>query len=369
MATCCAPFALPLLPKLGEPLLWGLHGPQAYRALTEIARLEGIMLASARTDLFWRTWLMKEAHASNAIEGNTATLPEVIGENAGVLSLEDFSAIRDVLQYRNAMVEGLGAIANGETLSAHFLRGVHAEMMRGHDGKKPGAFRPIQVHLGRSPGASIEEATYVPPPPTAIPELIENLFDFLARDDLNPVVQIAVAHAQFEMIHPFLDGNGRAGRLLITLFLAASETLGRPWVCLSTYFNDHREAYYEALSGVSKRGEWDAWIEFFLRGVIEHCDRKRRLLDRMTTLYEKSKVEIVDVTTSSFALTLLDYLFANPVFSVPDLMQKTRPNLSIQSVVQLVKKLENAGILTVKEPTSGRTPATYCFHSLLGLLA
>ncbi|MVX57256.1 Fic family protein [Parasutterella muris] len=145
-------------------------------------------------------------------------------------------------------------------------------------------------------------------------------------------------HAQFEMIHPFLDGNGRMGRLLITLFLADKKILSTPCFYMSAYLQSHSDRYYETIGMISKDGDWNPWIEFFLNGVIEHCTANVNLLINMTRLYEESKEKFVNATNSSFAINSLDYIFANPIFSIPGLRKKYKQNLSQQVASHLVNK-------------------------------
>ena len=199
-------------------------------------------------------------------------------------------------------------------------------------------------------------------------ELLENLLAFINRNDLNPLIQTAVMHAQFEMIHPFLDGNGRMGRLLITTFLAYKKILTTPCFYMSSYLQGHRDRYYETLGLISKEKKWDPWIEFFLSGVIEHCSENERLLGNMTKLYEESKEKFTSATNSSFAINILDFIFAQPVFSIPGI-HRQYPNMSKQVIAQLMAKLCRAEQIEKVFSGRGRHPSVYKFPSLLQLLA
>lgn len=329
-----------------------------------------MMCASAKADLFWLTWLLKEAQYSNVIEGTVTSFEEVVGDSAGVVVPEmRRDDVREVSNYRDAMLDGLRAMEEGRPLSLSLIKGLHAQLLSGARGesKCPGEFRRVQVHIGRA-GEPLEKASYVPPEPYKLLDLLENWAAFLARDDLNPVIQAAAAHAQFEMIHPFLDGNGRMGRLLITLLLANKQMIHKPCLYLSAYLQAHRDAYYSALGGISRQGDWDAWISFFLEGVVAHCAANRALLEKMTALYEASKASFAEATNSAFAITVLDYVFAHPVFTVPSLKQETNPHISSPGVVLILNKLRDAGLIEMVRQGRGKRPSIYRFNALMALL-
>lgn len=366
-----SPFLLPKLPTLGQPLPWRGFGALEHKSIALLSKLDGMMMASTKADLFWITWLMKEAQLSNVIEGTVTTFDEVMGEHAGiVVPVERKADVQEVLNYREAMLDGLNEIHNGRHLSLSLIKALHARLLHGTRGanKMPGDFRKVQVHIGR-PGSSLETATYVPPSPVRISELLENWIQFFARNDLNPLIQTAVIHAQFEMIHPFLDGNGRMGRLLITLFLADKSILTKPCFYMSSYLQSHRDRYYQTLNHISKDGNWNDWIEFFLNGVIEHCENNMNRLIRTTNLYEKSKNEFALATNSSCAIDVLDYVFAHPIFSIPDLLLKSKQHIPVQTASQVIGKLTAAGLIDKLAAGRGRIPAVYRFTELMSLLS
>ncbi len=365
------PFIPPHLPLTGSSYPWENFGQLENKTIAMLARLDGMMISNAKADLFWITWLMKEAQYSNVIEGTVTTFDEVIGENAGiVVSASRKDDVKEVLNYRDAMLDGLSEINKGRSISLSFVKSLHARLLDGARGmnKTPGEPRKVQVHIGR-PGDGVEKAMYIPPEPFLLQELLDNWLAFISRDDVNPVIQAAVMHAQFEMIHPFLDGNGRMGRLLITLFLANKSILSTPCFYMSSYLQTHRDRYYETLGIISKNGDWNPWIEFFLQAVIEHCTSNVNLLIDMTKLYEISKDNFVNATNSSFAINSLDYIFANPIFSVPGLQKKYKQSMSQQVAAQLVNKLVAANLIEKVYSGTGRRPSVYRFPSLLRLLA
>lgn len=365
------PFNLQKLPlDQREELPWGDFGTLSFSSLANLSGLTGMMRASPKADLFLISWLMKEAQFSNEIEGTVTTFEEVMGENAGIVApVERKDDIQEVLNYHEAMNYGLDEIKNGRPFSVSLIKSLHALLLRGARGehKTPGAWRTVQVHIGK-PGSSLEQASYVPPDPLFIEELIENWELFARREDLHPIIQTAVLHAQFEMIHPFLDGNGRMGRLLITLFLASKRILHTPCFYISAYLQRHRGAYYASLAQISRNNDWNPWISFFLNAVVEHTKANASLLMKMTDLYEISKTQFAEATNSSLAVELLDYLFAQPIFTVPNLINQTKVKASKATLLLAAQKLEKAGLVTKISEGRGRRPTVWKFGALVDLI-
>lgn len=365
------PFNLQKLPlDQREEFPWGDFGTLSFSSLINLSGLTGIMRASPKADLFLISWLMKEAQFSNEIEGTVTTFEEVLGENVGIVApVERKDDIQEVLNYHEAMNYGLDEIKNGRPFSVSLIKSLHALLLRGARGehKTPGAWRTVQVHIGKH-GSSLEQASYVPPDPLFIEEFIENWELFARREDLHPIIQTAVLHAQFEMIHPFLDGNGRMGRLLITLFLASKRILHTPCFYISAYLQRHRGAYYASLAQISRNNDWNSWISFFLNAVVEHSKANASLLMKMTDLYEVSKSQFAEATHSSLAVELLDYLFAQPIFTVPNLIKQTELQVSKATLISTVQKLEKAGLITKLSEGKGRRATVWKFGRLVDLI-
>ena len=365
-----SPFNLPRLPLAGEPLPWSSDSFREFAAAASLCRLDGMTEAFARRDLLCSTWTLKEAQASNLIEGTATMFDEVVGAQAGVVPpLSRRDDVMEVLNCRNAMAEGISAVRGGTPITLSLIKDLHAMLLDGAGSreKKPGAFRNVQVHIGR-PGAGIKHAFYIPPAPLHLQKLLENWLQFLARTDLNPLVQAAVMHAQFELIHPFTDGNGRMGRLLISLFLAMKGVLHTDCFFISPYLLSHRADYYAALGLISREKRWDPWISFFLTAVEEESRSNAKLLATMVGLYEESKAIFASETKEPLAIAILDYVFANPVFTLPKLHEECREHISKQGMVLLIRRLEESGAIRKIEPGRGRRPALYSFTKLLELL-
>lgn len=326
--------------------------------------------AFARNDLFRATRALKKAQASNLIEGTATTFDEVaVAQTGVVLSRSRRDDVAEVLNCREAMAEGICAVRGGTPITLSLIKDLHAVLLDGAGGmgKNPGAFRNIQVHIGRL-GSGIEHAVYIPPAPQHLQELLENWLQFLARTDLNPLVQAAVMHAQFEMIHPFTDGNGRMGRLLISMFLAMKGVLRTDCFFLSPYLLSHRADYYAVLGLISREKHWDPWISFFLTAVEKESRSNAKLLKNMIGLYEEAKAIMASQTKAPLANAVPDYVFANPVFTLPKLQEECREHISRQGMVLLIKRLEESGAIRKIEPGRGRRPALYSFTKLMELL-
>lgn len=335
----------PLPPRLEWSLRLIALLDEARGALGELA---GLLRQPPNPYLFIRPFIQKEAVLSSRIEGTQAGLLDVYALEAQVPlfpSPELREDAQEVLNYIHALERGRELLQE-IPLSLRLLKEVHAVLLRGvrGGGRAPGEFRRAQNWIG-PPGSSLEEARYVPPPPGPMLEALDALERFWHSDHgLPPLVEIALVHYQFEAIHPFLDGNGRIGRLLITLMLLERGLLPEPALYLSAYFERHRTLYYDLLLGVSQRGAWEDWLAFFLEGVRTEAkdvaERARRLLD----LWREWRERYGRKGGSAHILGLLDLLFERPVLTVP--LVKDRLGITHAWANRLVQRLEEDGILT-----------------------
>ncbi|MFA6917916.1 MAG: Fic/DOC family N-terminal domain-containing protein [Candidatus Gracilibacteria bacterium] len=359
-------FVPPKLPtKIDYSSLIG-HITKAHRA---IASLNSLLNYLPNPGLLGRTMQTKEAVLSSKIEGTQATLNEVFEYEAADSGKEDSEKkkdIHEIINYREAL--GLGIKSLDTTpLAENLIKKLHSILLRSGRGqnKAPGEFRKIQVYIGR-PGARIEDASFVPPPANEIIPLFSNLEKYLNSDDeKDPLVQIAIAHYQFEAIHPFLDGNGRVGRLIISLFLYERKLLSHPFLYLSEFFEEHREHYYELLRLVSEKGEWEEWIKFFLTALATQAEVAEKTGKDVLDLHSKYKEKIVDIN-SVYAMNLLDAIFIHPIFRTASIRKDAKIK-NTQTFFNLIAKFLEAGIIKDITPKKRRNKV-YAFGELIKLL-
>src|SRR5262245_38244154 len=299
------PAPLPPQPPLDLPRLLG----PMERANQALGRLDGMTSILPSADLFVFMYVRKEALLSSQIEGTQSSLSDLLlfeNEEVPFVPLDD---VQEVSNYVAAMKHGLSRLAGGFPLSLRLIKEVHAELLSKGRGssKQPGEIRRSQNWIG---GTRPGNATFVPPPPDRVTECLGSLELFLHERQAYPVlIRAALAHVQFETIHPFLDGNGRLGRLLITLMLCEAQALKEPILYLSLYFKTHRSRYYDLLQEVRRKGDWETWLEFFLEGVTETSEQGVASARRLMALFAKDREKISELGRSaSSALRIHDHL-------------------------------------------------------------
>jgi Fic family protein len=360
------PFIPPKLPvSIDYAGLIG-HITKAHRA---IASLNSLLNHLPNPELLGRTMQTKEAVLSSKIEGTQATLNEVFEYEAKDEKKEDSEIkkdIHEIINYREALELGVKSLKKAP-LSENLIKKLHSVLLRSGRGrnKAPGEFRKAQVYIGR-PGAGIENASFVPPPANEIIPLFSNFEKYLNADkEKDLLVQIAVAHYQFEAIHPFLDGNGRVGRLIISLFLYERQLLSHPFLYLSEFFEEHREDYYELLRSVSGKGKWEAWIRFFLTALAAQAEAAEKTGKAILDLHAKYKEKIVNVN-SVYAMNLLDAIFIHPIFRTASIRKDAKIK-NTQTFFNLIAKFLDAGIIKDMTPKKRRNKV-YAFDELIKLL-
>lgn len=336
----------PLPPQPPPELTGELQGllSAADRAL---GRLDGSVLTLPNPDLFVFMYVRKEAVLSSQIEGTQSSLQDLLAAEAQLFDLELPRDVDEVVNYVRAMNYGLTRLAE-LPVSVRLIREIHAELMRGVRGGLllPGELRTSQNWIGPA-GCTLSTATFVPPPHHMVPEALGELEKFLhARDELPPLVKIALAHVQFETIHPFLDGNGRVGRLLITFLLTERGVLHKPVLYLSHFFKRHRPAYYEHLQAVRDGGAWEAWLVFFLQGVVEVAGEAAETARRVLQLREQHRAAITAQLgrAAGNGHKVLESLFDRPIVSVNDV--KAMTGTTFAAANGLVSRLVDLGLLS-----------------------
>lgn len=329
----------------------------------DIARLDAIAALLPNPDLFVAMYVRHEAVLSSQIEGTQSTLEDVLAFEAHAATAHDAPKdVEEVVNYVRAMNHGLARLPE-LPLSLRLLREIHGELMRNVRGgeKSPGEFRTSQNWIGPT-GSTLATASFVPPPPHELMNALGALEKFLhhGKTSVPLLIRCGLAHAQFETIHPFLDGNGRVGRLLITLMLCEEQALSRPLLYLSVFLKAHRAEYYDRLTAIRQHGHWEPWLKFFLRGVSQTARAATRTAHDIVTLREAHRSALLK---NPKALTLLDSLFQQPMVSpnrIAAIVGCTHP-----TAVKLARELEARGWL--REVTGYERNRLYRYQPYLDL--
>lgn len=311
-----------------------------------LGRLDGSIQTLPDPDLFVFMYVRKEAVLSSQIEGTQSSLNDVLEAEAAIQDSTRPSDVREVLNYVDAMNHGLERLQT-LPLSVRLIKEIHERLLRNVRGNQanPGEIRTSQNWIGPA-GSHLREATFVPPPPQTVVDHLSNLERFLQQEDhIPPLVKIGLAHSQFETIHPFLDGNGRVGRLLITFFLCHETILIRPVLYISHYFKRYRQRYYELLQSVRDEGDWEGWLKFFLEGVASVSLEATETARAIVSLRERHRNIIIENfgRAAGNGLRVLERLYKTPYISIPqvrDMLEITYPPAS-----ELVQRFVDADIL------------------------
>lgn len=359
-----SPFKLPLLPpRISLENVVSSIG----KANHALGKLNGLLVGLKNPELLITPLLTKEAVLSSRIEGTQASLEDVFHYEAASKQSEDNELerdIREIINYRKAMGVALAEL-NKRPISENFIKKLHKVLLDSVRGsaKDKGNFRKIQVFIGKQ-GATIEQATFIPPGANDIPKLIANWEKYLHEHEEEALVKNAVLHYQFEAIHPFLDGNGRVGRLLIPLILYNQGLLNHPVLYISEYFERDRASYYALLKNVSENNAWEEWIEFFLDGITAQSRETEATILKILTLHEELKDEITGFG-SQYAFKFLDLIFATPVFSFVSVKDRLGAKAN-QTVYDLIDKFTAANI--IREFDERKRNREFEFPALLKLL-
>ena len=330
-----------------------------------LGRLDGIGSVLPNPDLFVAMYVRQEAVLSSQIEGTQSTLEDVLQFEVDAKGTDLPKDIEEVVNYVGALNYGISRL-DTLPLSLRLIREIHSKLLKGVRGanRDPGEFRKTQNWIGPA-GATLATATFVPPPVPEMQEALDKFEKFLHDESLPVLIQCALAHAQFETIHPFLDGNGRVGRLLITFLLCQRNVLHRPLLYLSHYLKTNRAEYYDRLMAIRNDGNWESWLKFFLKGVEEVSTEAITTSRQIFALRESHRAVInKDLGSGAAAgLRLLDYLYEQPIISVR--MVESHLKSSFVTANKLVEQLVKANIL--KETTGGLRNRRYSYFPYLEL--
>ena len=328
-----------------------------------IGRLAGEGGRLPNPHVLMRPFVRREAVLSSKIEGTQATLGELLAAEAGAAVDRSPEDLREVGNYVAALEHGISLLKE-LPLCVRLVRELHEKLMEGARGQHatPGDFRTTQNWIGK-PGSTLATATFIPPPPGEVEPCLAAWEKFLHESDLPPLVTIALAHYQFEAIHPFLDGNGRVGRLLITLFLIERKILPTPLLYLSAFFEAARRDYYDGLRGVSARGAWNEWLEYFLQGIARMSEDALSRATRLNDLLAQWHDTLAGHSTNT-PLRVLDLLAANPFVTITGAADQL--NLAFKTAQRAIERLEKHGI--VQQASDAKRDRIYCAQALLDIL-
>jgi len=351
-----------------ESVDWAAHVPLIGQANAALARYDGMLQSIINPEVLLSPLTTQEAVLSSRIEGTQASMEEVLEYEAAPkehIEPSKFADIQEIINYRRAMRVAVTRLSE-RPLCLNLFKELHSVLLdsvRGRD-RAPGEFRRIQNYIG-SPGCSIEDATFVPPSPELVSPALDNWEKYLHSDEKDRLVQLAVVKAQFEIIHPFLDGNGRMGRMLIPLFLFEKGLLSNPMFYLSAYLEAQREVYYHRLQSVSEKGDWNGWISFFLKAVIEQAETNTRKTRKILDLYDRMKQNLPEIIRSQYAVQAIDALFDRPVFQISDFIN--RSNIPEASARRILNGLRENGSVKELRAGGGRRAAVLIFPELIAI--
>ncbi len=347
---------------------WAAHVPLIGQANAALARYDGMLQSIVNPAVLLSPLTAQEAVLSSRIEGTQASMAEVLEYEAdpeGEMEPSKRSDIQEIINYRRAMGMAVERLRE-RPLCLNLFRELHAVLLdsvRGRN-KAPGEFRRSQNYIA-PPGSPIEKATFVPPSPDRLAGALDNWEKYLHDEERDRLVQLAVVKAQFEIIHPFLDGNGRMGRMLIPLYLFDRGLLSSPMFYLSAYLEEHRDVYYERLLSISRDDDWNGWISFFLTAVVEQAAVNTQKTQEILALYERMKEEVPTIVRSQYVIQTIDALFDRPIFRITDFIQ--RSGIPPASARRILGVLRAQGGLQDLRPGKGRRAAILIFPELIGI--
>jgi Fic family protein len=341
--------------------------PRLVRLLSDADRLIGKLAGEGgrlpNPHVLIRPFARREAVLSSKIEGTQATLGELLAAEAGVAMERSPDDLREVGNYVVALEHGMARLKK-LPICVRLIKELHEKLMtgvRGHHAGR-GEFRKIQNWIGK-PGCTPETASFVPPPPDDVEPCLAAWEKFLHESDLPPLITIALAHYQFEAIHPFLDGNGRVGRLLITMFLMERKILPAPLLYLSAFFEASRRDYYDGLRGVSERGAWQDWIEYFLLGVARMSEDAVNRAGRINAKLAEWQKSVAGESTKT-PMRVVELLGANPFITAKGCVEKL--GVAFTTAQRAIERLERLGI--VQQAGTAKRDRVYCAKALLDIL-
>ncbi len=352
-----------------DKIEWAQLIPLIGPANAAVARYDGLLNAIPNAAVLLSPLMTQEAVLSSRIEGTQATMGEVLEFEAEAdtadVPAEKRNDIEEILNYRKAMWRA-EELLRDLPLCQRVVKEAHAVLLdgvRGHN-KSPGEYRRIPNWIG-PPGCPIEEARYVPISADRLPDAMGTWDRYIHEEAPDRLVQLAVLHAEFEALHPFLDGNGRLGRMLVPLFMAKNDLLSQPMFYISAFFERNRDEYYERLLAVSRDGNWTQWVAFFLKSVVEQASENQRKATEILALYDDNKRRFQELTHSQYSIQALDFLFQRPFFRSADFVAQA--GIPRPTARRILKLLRDRGFLRAIREGKGRRTGIFAYAELLNI--
>ncbi len=339
------------------------------QANAALSQYSGLLKGIVNPHILLSPLTTQEATLSSNIEGTQATISEVLESEAGKKYDPAKQAdVKEIINYREAMFQSEKLLKQRPFIHLNMIKELHFILLSGVRGenKSRGEFRKDQNWIGPL-GCSLDEARYVPPTPMDMLQALDNWEKYLNGEDIDILVQLAFVHAQFEIIHPFKDGNGRIGRILIPLFLFTKQYLTLPVFYLSEYLENNREEYYSRLNAITTNQSWQEWVEFFLKAIIFQAKRNSSKAEAILKLYNEMKIKIPASIHSQYATSVVDALFIRPAFNSKQFMIDAKIE-SRGTANKLLGRLVSSGIIDISKQFIGRSPAIYKFSELLKIV-
>ena len=352
-----------------EGIDWDRHVEFIGKANAALARYDGILQSTVNPSVLLSPIITQEAVLSSRIEGTQASLEDVLqyqSKPKDKIKLENAEDIKEVINYRKAMMAAIDEMKK-RPLCLNLIRNLHRILLEDVRGgsRNPGEFRRVQNFIAPV-GRPIEEAIFVPPSPEQVMPALDNWEKYIHVKEKDPLVQLAIVKAQFELIHPFIDGNGRIGRMLVPIFLFDKKVLIMPMFYISAYLERNRETYYERLRAISQDGNWNGWITFFLEALFLQAEENTVKARAILQLYDEMKQSVPEITRSQYAVQTIDFLFSLPIFESTDFAEDT--SIPRRSAMRILKALRDKGKITTLREGRGRQPALLMFPELISIV-
>jgi Fic family protein len=338
------------------------------QANTDLAEYNGMLMGINNPDLLLTPLRTQEAVLSSKIEGTQATLEDVLRYEADPIeATEKKEDIIEILNYRKAMNHAVTSMKE-KPVNLNMIKDIHGILLTSVRGKtkKPGEFRKDQNYIGKM-GEGIEYAAYIPPNPLMLDECLNNFINYFHFAERDRLVQAAIMHAQFEIIHPFDDGNGRIGRLLIPLFLYENQKIFQPYFYISAYFDQNRETYYSGLKAISDHKDWTGWIKFFLTAITTQALKNSSKVLKIMLLYKKLKEELPAIINTKYIMGIIDTIFKMPLITNAEFSKVSK--IPQASTARVINDLTKNKILVEVRKGTGRRAKIVAFDELIKIIA